>query len=616
MDSLKHFLFGSPIPTFTQKEYRLNKIRALAAFSPDALSSIAYANQEIYLALAVAGSSGLALSFPIGLAITCLLVLVALSYFQTIQGYPSGGGSYVVARENLGEIPGLAAGAALLVGYTLTAAVSLTSGVAAIASSFPILWRFQTPLALFFLLIITLINLRGIQESGTAMAVPVYLFLISYLLMLAYGLVGAIFNDRFTQQAVVVLPVTADLTPILILEAFSAGCTALTGIEAISNGVPIFKKPEVKNAGKTLLVMALLMAVLFTGSIGLTQYLNIIPIGMETILSALAHRILGNGLGYLLIQITSTLILIVAANTSFAGFPRLAAILANDNFMPHPLTQLGDRLVYNNGILSLAGATGFLIILFQGDSHALVPLFAVGVFLAFTLSQSGMVVHWWRNRGKSWGIKIAVNLIGALATGCATLIIGITKFNEGAWISILLIPLIMQAFVKIREQYRVTAQQLAIMPDQTSAAVQPNKSRKMRIVIPVSDIHAGVIEAVKVGRQLSNNIHAIYVEIESDSGAEIKNKWKALYPDISLTVVPSPYRSIITPLLEYLDKFDGESADGQQAALILLELIPAKRWHRLLHNQSARLIKSSLLYRRRNLGFQRVIIDVPYHLDE
>jgi amino acid transporter len=616
MDSIKHFLFGSPIPTFTQKEYRLNKIRALAAFSPDALSSIAYANQEIYLALVVAGSSGLALSFPIGLAITGLLVLVALSYFQTIQGYPSGGGSYVVARENLGEIPGLAAGAALLIGYTLTAAVSLTSGVAAIASSFPVLWRFQTPLALFFLLVITMINLRGIQESGTAMAVPVYLFLVSYLLMLAYGIVDALLNHSFAQQPVAFLPATTELTPILILEAFSAGCTALTGIEAISNGVPVFKKPEVKNAGKTLLIMALLMALLFTGSIGLTQYLNVVPLGMETILSALAHRILGNGFGYLLIQISSTLILIVAANTSFAGFPRLAAILANDNFMPRPLTQLGDRLVYNNGILSLAGATGLLIILFQGDSHALVPLFAVGVFLAFTLSQSGMVVHWWRTRGKSWGLKIAINLIGALATGCATLIIGVTKFNEGAWISILLIPLIMQAFIKIREQYRVTAQQLAILPAQSTTAANPIRPSKMRIVIPVSNVHAGVIEAVKVARQISNNIHAVYVEIEPGSGPAMKKKWNEYYPQIPLTVVPSPYRSIITPILDFLDQIDEKSADGQQAALILTELIPAKRWHHLLHNQSARLIKSSLLYRRRTLGFQRVIIDIPYHLEK
>jgi amino acid transporter len=613
MNAIKYFLFGSPIPTHAQKDFRLNKIRALAAFSPDALSSIAYANQEIYIALVVAGSSGLALSFPIGLAITALLVLVALSYYQTIQGYPSGGGSYGVARENLGEIPGLAAGAALLVGYTLTAAVSLTAGVAAIASSFPFLWKFQVPLALFFLLIITMINLRGIQETGTAMAVPVYLFLVSYLLMLAYGIGRALFQSNFVHQNTVIPLASENLTPLLILEAFSAGCTALTGIEAISNGVPVFKKPEVKNAGQTLLVMALLMAILFTASIGLTQYLSVIPSGKETILSALAHRILGSGFGYLLIQISSTLILIVAANTSFAGFPRLAAILANDGFMPHPLTQLGDRLVYNNGILTLASATGILILLFRGDSHALVPLFAVGVFLAFTLSQTGMVFHWWRIRGKHWGIKIAINSIGALATGCATVIIGVTKFNEGAWISILLIPVIMATFLKIRGYYQATAMQMAITPLQSIDS--PISSGTMRIVLPVSGIHAGIVEAAKVARQISGNIRAVYVEIEPGSGSEMEKKWEAFFPDIPLAVVPSPYRSIVTPLLNYLDQYDQACADEQLAAIILPELIPAKRWHQMLHNQSANLIKSSLLYRRRTLGFQRVIIDVPYHLD-
>lgn len=615
MNVIKHFLIGSPIPTKELMENRLNKARALAAFSPDALSSIAYANQEIFLALVVAGSSGLSLSLPIGLAITGLLVLVALSYFQTIQGYPSGGGSYIVARENLGITPGLAAAASLLVDYTLTAAVSLTAGVAAIASSFPILWDYQTPLALFFLLIITLINLRGIRETGTAMAVPVYLFLVTYLLMLAYGLMRAIFTDGFVME-LSAPPASKPLTTLLVLEAFSAGCTALTGIEAISNGVPVFEKPEVKNAGKTLLIMAFLMALLFVGSIGLTQFLNVLPEGQETILSALAHRILGNGFGYLLIQISSTLILIVAANTSFAGFPRLASILASDGFLPKPLTQLGDRLVYSYGIVTLSALTGLLIILFKGDSHALVPLFAVGVFMSFTLSQSGMVIHWWKARGKNWKLKSTINGIGAIATGCATLIIGSTKFLKGAWISILLIPIIMFIFFKIRDHYQNTAAQLSLLQ------IKPNKQNldpvpsSLRIILPISSLHIGIVEAVKIARQISGNIRAVYIEIDPDSGIEVEKKWKGLFPDIPLAVVPSPYRSIVTPLLNFLDEYDQACADGQLAAVILPELIPAKRWHHLLHNQSARLIKSSLLYRRRTLGYQRVIIDVPYHLNQ
>ena len=395
---IKRLLLGTPLPTHQLADKRLNRIQALAAFSPDALSSIAYANQEIFLGLVVAGSAGLALSWPIGLAITGLLTLVALSYLQTIRLYPSGGGSYVVARDNLGTVPGLVAAAALLIGYLLTAAVSLTAGVEAIASAFPELWLHRIPLALLFLLAITLVNLRGVRETGTLMAVPVYLFLFTYLPMLGYGLVRALAEGP--QLFAVAAPVASQpLTLFLALRAFSAGCTALTGIEAISNGVPAFRPPETRNARQTLMVMALLMGVLFVGSVGLTQFLAVIPESEETILSALARRVLGSGLPYVVMQITSTLVLVVAANTSFAGFPRLAAILAGDRFLPRQLASLGERLVYSNGIAVLAVATGALIIVFGGNTHALIPLFAVGVFLAYTLSQAGMVVHWWRERG-------------------------------------------------------------------------------------------------------------------------------------------------------------------------------------------------------------------------
>ncbi len=358
------------------------------------------------------------------------------------------------------------------------------------------------------------------------------------------------------------------------------------------------------------------MALLFVGSIGLTQFLNVLPEGQETILSALAHRILGNGFGYILIQISSTLILVVAANTSFAGFPRLAAILASDGFLPKPLTQLGDRLVYSYGIVTLSALTGLLIILFKGDSHALVPLFAVGVFVSFTLSQSGMVLHWWKTRGKNWKLKLTVNGIGAIATGCATLVIGSTKFLKGAWISILLIPLIVHMFYKVRDHYQSTAAQLSLSRINQKRKKEIQSFSSLRVVLPISSLHIGIVEAVKIAKQISDNIQAVYIEIEPDSGIEVKEKWEKYFQEIPLVILPSPYRSIISPLLDYLDKYDRESADNQLAAVILPELIPAKRWHQILHNQSARLIKSSLLYRRRNLGFQRVIIDVPYHLNE
>ena len=372
LSRIRDLLLGPPLPTQQSAHKKLNKIRALASFSPDALSSIAYANQEIYLGLVVAGAAGLQLMFPIGLAITGLLVIVALSYFQTIQGYPSGGGSYVVARENLGTIPGLIAGSALLIDYLLTAAVSLTAGVEAIASAFPEIIPYRVYVALFLLALITLLNLRGLQETGSFMAVPVYLFLFTYLPMLALGVVRLFIDGPNTSVAVSGSP--NPLTLFLILHAFSTGCTALSGIEAISNGVPVFRSPESKNAGKTLIVMAGLMGVLFLGSLGLTQYLGIVANPHETILSALARYLLGRGPLYILIQISTMLILAVAANTSFAGFPRLTAILAADGFLPRQLTGVGDRLVYSNGILMLALATGALIVIFAGDSPCLDPL--------------------------------------------------------------------------------------------------------------------------------------------------------------------------------------------------------------------------------------------------
>jgi amino acid transporter len=609
LNRIKHLLLGSPLPTQQLAHERLNKIRALAAFSPDALSSIAYANQEIYLGLIVAGSAGLSLSLPIGLAITGLLTLVALSYFQTIQGYPSGGGSYVVARENLGTLPGLIAAAALLMDYLLTAAVSLTAGVAAIASAFPVLWPHRVTLALGLLLIITLANLRGLRETGTLMAIPVYLFLFTYLPMLAYGVVRAVMGGPGS-LITAAPPPTEPLTPFLVLHAFSAGCTALTGIEAISNGVPAFQPPEARNAGRTLMVMALLMGLLFLGSIGLTQGLAVVAGPEETILSALARRLLGTSPAYLLIQASTMLILAVAANTSFAGFPRLAALLAGDGFLPRQLTGLGDRLVFANGILLLAAATGGLIVVFGGDSHALVPLFAVGAFLAFTLSQAGMVVHWWRERGGGWELKAAFNGIGALATGMTLLIVGVSKFAQGAWITILLIPTLMAGFLQVRAHYRQVAQQLSLhgLPP----SIKPHPSP--RVVIPISGVHRGIFDAVAYARSISRDVTVVYVELEPGAGERIREKWGRWWPDVPLVVVPSPYRSIIGPLLDFLDQTDRQHQDGQLATVVLPEFVPARGWHGLLHNQTAWLIKAALLYRRRHLGFQRAIIDIPYYL--
>lgn len=606
---LKNWIIGSPLPTQKISESRLSNFQALAAFSPDALSSIAYANQEIFLSLLAAGAAGLSLSLPIGLAIAFLLIIVAASYSQTIIGYPSGGGSYLVARENLGKIPGLVAASALIIDYLLNAAVSLTAGVAAIASAFPALWPYRVSLSLFLLLVITIINLRGLQESGTVMSVPVYFFLVCFLSMIAYGIYVASQNPP-ASLADTAPPAAAPLTLVLILHTFSAGCTALTGIEAISNGVPAFHPPEAKNARRTLIFMAFLMAVLFTGTIGLTQYFAVVAGPQETILSALARRLFGSGVIYLAIQTSTLLILTVAANTSFAGFPRLAAILAGDSYLPRQLKMLGDRLVYRNGIIMLAFAAAFLIVFFEGDTHTLIPLFAIGAFLAFTLSQAGMVVHWLKEKGGGWLLKAASNTLGAAVTFSALIIIAISKFTGGAWITIILIPVLVVFLQNVRRHYDDVAHQLTLrgLPPSLRPAPPP------RVVIPVSGVHRALIDAINFARSISNDITAVYIEIEPERTAEVKAKWAGWFPDVPLAVVPSPYRSIVGPLLDFLDRNDAEHHDGGQAVVILSEFVPARWWHNLLHNQTAFLIKTALLFKRRMHGFQRVIIDVPYHL--
>jgi amino acid transporter len=613
LDKLKYILIGTPLPSQMMAEKRLNKVQALAAFSPDALSSVAYANQEIFLGLVIAGSAGLSLQFPVALAIIILLGIVALSYSQTIRGYPSGGGSYIVARENLGTYPGLVAGGALLLDYILTAAVSLTAGVAAIASAFPELWPFRVWIALALLVLIGLLNMRGLRESGTVMAVPVYLFLFSFIGMLLFGLFRAAVQGVPTPLAVAAPPATTSLTLILVMHAFSAGCTALTGIEAISNGVPAFRKPEWLNARKTLVIMAFLMAFLFLGSMGLTQFFGVVAGPEETILSALAHRLLGNGWAYYLVQFSTLAILAVAANTSFADFPRVAAILAKDKFMPRQLFNVGDRLVFHNGILLLCGLTAVLIIVFNGDSHALVPLFAVGAFTAFTLSQAGMVIHWFRLKESGWKIKAVINGLGALVTAFTLIVVGANKFLEGAWISILVIPGMVLLFLTIRKQYKQVSEQLTMrgLPPSLRPFPQP------RVVIPVSGVHRGMVDAVNFARSISDRVIAVFIDIDpGPDEEELRRDWNGWFPDIEFVVVPSPYRSLVEPLLSFLDKTDLDHHDGQQAVLILPELIPGSSWNEILHNQSANEIKKALLYKRRQHGLQRIIIDVPYHLQK
>ena len=611
---LRAALLGSPLPTRMMKEERLDKIRALAALSPDALSSITYANQEIYLGLVVAGTAALSLSIPIAIAITALLVILTLSYSQTIQAYPTGGGSYTVASENLGKLPGLTAAAALLIDYVLTAAVSLTAGVAAIASAVPALWPHRIAVAIILLAIITLANLRGLREAGTLISVPVYLFLAAYLAMLAYGFVRAIVEGPAAIASTSAIPVQTgvSVTLFLILHTFSSGCTALTGVEAISNGVSVFKPPEVRNARQTMVIMATLMGVLLLGSIGLTQHFQITTGLEETILSALARHIFGTNIFYYVVQITTLLMLVVAANTSFVDFPRVGSLIAKDRYLPRQLTNLGDRLVFSNGILLLAGCVAALIILFDGDSHALIPLFAVGVFLAFTLSQAGMVVHWRKEHGPGWQLKALINGIGALTTGITFLVVAVSKFAEGAWTIAVLVPALIYIFQRIHNHYVEIGPQLSVNKASLPLAPLPAP----RVVIPVASVHVGTLAAIQFARSISKDITALYVELDPEQTEKFRELWRGFCSDIRLEVVPSPYRSLLHPIMTYLEETDLAHADGQSAILVLPEFIPGVWWQNLLHNQTAWMIKLVVLYQRHRHGVGRVIVEVPFYLQD
>jgi len=607
---LRSFLVGSPLPTAGLGREKLSKVKALATFAPDALSSIAYANQEIFLGLAVAGTTGLNYTFQLGVLITVILAIVAFSYLQTIHAYPNGGGSYIVARENLGEFPGLLAAGALMLNYLLVAAVSLTAGVEALSSAFPLLWPYKISIALGLLFGLTILNLRGMQETGSVLSVPVYLFIGSFLIMIFYGLVLAQSNppNPFRSN----LPVLQPLSLYVLLRAFSSGSTALTGIEVISNGVPAFKAPEARNAGITLIAMTFLMGALFLGTLGLTQHFGVLPTGEETILSALARHFFDDSWIYYLIQISTLLILIVGANTAFAGFPRITAILAQDRYLPGQLRALGDRLVFANGTLLLAGGTALLILLFGGDSHALIPLFAIGAFLAFTLSQAGMVRHWMRARSKGWRTKALINGLGALTTGAVVIIIGAGKFTQGAWLTLIIIPFTLLVFYKVRQHYQAISEQLSLKGLPPSLKPYP----PLRFVMPISGVHRGTLQAVDLARAFSNNLMAVYIEVEAGGGEKVRKRWMEWFPDIPLHVEPSPYRSIIGPFLNFLDRYDLEANDGQLAGVILPEFVTEGFWSNLLHNQVAWSLKVALLYRRRRKGYQQVIVDVPFHLKD
>jgi amino acid transporter len=614
---VSRFVFGDPLPTEAEAQQRLTNVMALAVFASDALSSVAYATEEILLVLAIGGMAAMAFSLPVALAISTLLMIVASSYYQTVQGYPSGGGAFTVAHDNLGVWPGLIAAAALLIGYVLTVAVSITAGVAAITSAFPGILPFRVYIGLLAIAFIAWANLRGVRESGVLFAIPTYSFVAILFLLILVGLVRAITGNlpaTVAQEAASAEGTLAHPSLFLILRAFASGCAALTGVEAISNGVPAFRKPEADNAGKTLVAMAVILAAMFLGITLLTRLLGIVPAGEETVISQIGRHVFGKGAAYWFLQVATALILVLAANTSFAGFPRLAAVLAQARYLPNQLTNLGDRLVYNNGIFALAILASALIVVFGGETHRLIPLYAVGVFLSFTLSQAGMVRHWYRGRGPGWRWKAGLNGLGAVTTGVVVLVIVMAKFLEGAWIVLLLIPAFVQMFRSIRRHYAAVAEQLSLeglTPDPWEG-LAPQGWHK--VVVPIGGIHRGTVQALRFARTISTDVHAVIADVDSQVTARVKEKWRDWGHGVPLVVLESPYRSTVRPLMAYLQEVDERDSERGLAIVVLPEFVPARRWHHLLHNQTAFLLKTILVYRSGASDEDRVVINVPYHL--
>ena len=606
--SFKRLLVGPRIPSHLAHHERFGISTGLAILSSDALSSVAYATEEILRTLLVAGAASLWFVTPIGCVIAGLMLIIAFSYRQTITAYPNGGGAYRVAGENIGTLAGLVAAAALLLDYVLTVAVSIAAGVAAITSAFPAWHDRRVGLSLAFLAVLTVGNLRGIRESGRIFAAPTYLFLLGMAALLVVGtfrvLAGGI--AAVPEATVALMPSGAvPLTTFLVLRAFANGCTALTGIEAISNGVPAFRPPEARNAVATLLVMIACAVTCFMGVTLLAAAYHIVPVHDETVISQLARSVFGGrGAAYLAIQAATTLILVLAANTAFADFPRLASIVARDRFLPRQLANLGDRLAFSNGILLLAALAGVLLVAFHGDTHALIPLYMLGVFVSFTLSQAGMVLKARRDRPRGWRVGAAVNGVGAALTAIVLIVVGVTKFGEGAWIIVALIPLLVLSFLAINRHYARVAGQLALDDGAVSS------KRRSIVIVPIGGVHRAVVRALDYARTLSGDVRAVYVDVDPQATAEIHELWGTWGRGVRLEILASPFRSVMEPLLEYIELTSQESSDTF-LTILLPEFVPARWWHHLLHNQRALLIKGALLFRHKV-----VVTSVPYHLQE
>ena len=605
---LKRWLLGPALKTAQAAHERLSKRLALAVFSSDALSSVAYATEEILLVLVLAGSVAVSWSIPVSILIVALLAILTMSYREIIFEYPAGGGAYIVARSNLGEMPGLTAAAALIIDYVLTVAVSVAAGIAALTSAVPALFPHREMLGLLAIVLVVVVNLRGVRESGRIFAVPTYIFIGSILLMLGAGFFQMIMGRPSPMASIATnsaaTQMTEGVTLWLLLRAFSSGCTALTGVEVISNGVSIFKRPESKNAATTMAFMATILGGLFIGISILAYHYGILPKEDETVVSQIARATFDGGVLYYLVQASTMAILILAANSSFNGFPRLASILARDGYMPAQMKTRGDRLVFSNGVILLGLFVGLLIVAFRGDTHALIPLYAVGVFLSFTLSQAGMVKHWLLKRGRHWRKRLMINGLGAVTTGLATLIIAGTKFMHGAWIVIGLLPLIIVWFRSVHAHYVAVGEQISL-----TRGHRPPQPRRNTVIIPISSVNRGVLRALDYARSHSGDVRAVLVDVDKEDTALTEIKWAQWGCGVHLVVLPSPYRSVLRSLLDYIEELLQKDPEGW-VTVVIPEILPARWWQNILHNQRALMLKAALLFKERV-----ILTDVPFHLE-
>lgn len=633
--NIRRVLIGDPLPTSAAIHQRLPIPKALAVFSSDALSSTAYATEAVLLVLIAAGTAALGVSMWISIGIGLLLITVAISYYQTIHAYPNGGGAYIVAKDNLGTGPGLVAAASLLIDYILTVAVSVSAGVAALTSAFIELEPARIEIALIIVTFITIMNLRGVRESGTFFSIPTYAFIFGIFLMIGVGVIRVLTGNIPTPSPETVeslqhsAQAASGLTLFLILRAFAGGCTALTGIEAISNGIPAFKRPESDNAGKTLIIMVGILSSMF---IGITFLANQFPIvisheeGHVTVLSQVARNVFGeNTILFFYMQFATLFILSLAANTAYADFPRLASLIAQDRYLPRQLTNLGDRLVFSNGIVALAFIASILIIVFDAREHNLLPLYAVGVFLGFTLSQTGMVIHWLKERNKEgfvptneWRFKLGINAFGGTCTFIVLMVLLITKFTEGAWLVAVAIPALVYLFVRIHNHYNDIAASLTLegikpYPLNPNTVITGNQAP---VVVLLNSLNRMSLQALEYAVRTSDNVRAATIEIEPEQTERLKKRWHQWNINIPLDIIESPYREISRPLIAYLHQQDDQHPDQVPTAIVMPEFVVIHWYDRFLHNQTSVAIRDALYHDQITRGRGRPVINVPYRIGD